>query len=141
MKTSNGTLENFHINVRIKLAALWVVVMFCYLYGDFFTLFVPGRIQGLINGNSGIGPVSPVKLLMFAILMTLPSLMILMSLTAKPVVSRWANVSMGVFFTAIMILVLSTSISTWMMFYTFLGAIEITMTSLVIWYAWRWPKH
>lgn len=141
MKTSNGTLENFHINVRIKLAALWVVVMFCYLYGDFFTLFVPGRIQGLIDGNSGIGPVSPLKLLMFAILMTLPSLMILMSLMAKPAVSRWANFSIGVFFTAIMILVLSTSISTWMMFYTFLGAIEIIMTSLVIWYAWHWPKH
>ena len=53
MNLKNNNLEDFKINIRIKLSALWGSVMFCYVYGDFFTLFVPGRIKGLADGTSG----------------------------------------------------------------------------------------
>jgi len=115
--------------------------MFCYVYGDFFTLFVPGRIENLMNGNSGAGSTSPTKLLMFAILMTIPSIMIFLSVALKPKVNRWLNLAMGVFFTAIMILVVSVSIDEWMIFYIYLGVVEIILTSLIVWLAWRWPKQ
>ena len=33
-----GELKDFQINVKIKLSALWVSLMFCYVYGDYFQL-------------------------------------------------------------------------------------------------------
>jgi hypothetical protein len=26
-------------------------------------------------------------------------------------------------------------------FYVFLGVIEIVLTALIVWYAWKWPKR
>lgn len=139
--TNTNNLEDFKINVKFKLSALWISVMFCYIYGDFFTLFVPGHIQSLMDGKSGVGETTPWKLLMFAILMTLPSVMVFLSLVLKPKVNRWTNISVGIFFTAIMVLVVATSIDNWMLFFIFSGVVEIVITSLIVWYAWRWPKQ
>lgn len=134
-------LEDIKVGVKLKLSALWAAVMFCYIYGDYFSLYVPGHIQSLMDGNSGMGATTPLKLLMFAILMTLPSVMVFLSLLLKPKVNRWINILMGIFFTAIMILVVATSIDQWMIFFIFLGVVEILITSLVVWYAWTWPKQ
>ena len=38
-------LEDFKINVKIKLAVLWTSVMFCYIYEDYFELYVPKRLN------------------------------------------------------------------------------------------------
>ncbi|MBI1769811.1 MAG: hypothetical protein HY015_03995 [Bacteroidetes bacterium] len=138
---SMQNLEDIKVGVKLKLSALWAAVMFCYIYGDYFSLYVPGHIQSLMDGNSGMGATTPLKLLMFAILMTLPSVMVFLSLLLKPKVNRWINILMGIFFTAIMILVVATSIDQWMIFFIFLGVVEILITSLVVWYAWTWPKQ
>lgn len=140
MENNKPSLEDFKINVKLKLSALWIAVMFCYIYGDFFTLFVPGRIENLMHGNSGVGMTTPSKILLFAIMMSLPPMMIFLSLVLKPAINRWANLIAGLFFTAIMILVVSTSIGQWMLFYTYLGTVEIILTLLILVHAWRWPK-
>lgn len=137
---NTNNLQDTPIHVKFKLSALWASVMFCYIYGDFFTLFVPGRIQHLMEGNSGAGDTTPLKLLLFAILMAIPPLMSFLSLILKPRINRMLNLLIGLFFTAIMVLVVATSMGTWMLFYTFLGIIEITITSLIVWYAWKWPR-
>jgi hypothetical protein len=134
-------LKNFDINIKLKLSALWVSVMFCYVYGDFFSLFVPGRIQNLMNGNSGGGRTTPVMLLVYAILMTLPPMMIFLSLILRPKINRVANLATGTLFTLVMLLVVATSISKWMLFYTYLGVVEVVITCLIIVYAWKWPKE
>ncbi|MES2275704.1 MAG: DUF6326 family protein [Bacteroidota bacterium] len=138
---STNNLEDFKINVKFKLSALWTSLMFCYVYGDFFSLFVPGRIQNLMSGNSGTGSTTPWTLLIYAILLTIPSLMIFLSLALKPKVNRLANIYVGIFFTVVMLLVTVTSISKWMIFYVFLGNIEIIITCLITWHAWKWPKQ
>ena len=139
--TNTNNFEDFKINVKFKLSALWVATMFCYIYGDFFTLFVPGRIERLNTGNSGTGTTTPVTILMYAILLSLPALMTFLSLVLRPKINRIANIAMGIFFTAIMVLVVSTSIGEWMLFYSYLGIVEIVLTSIIIWTAWSWPKQ
>jgi len=138
---NNAQLQDIKINIKFKLSALWAAVMFCYIYGDFFTLFVPGRIENLMNGQSGTGDTTPIKLLMYAILMTLPSIMIFLSLILKAKANRWLNIVMGIFFTLVMILVVTISVSDWMIFYTYLGIVEIVITSLIVLFAWTWPKE
>ena len=54
MPTNTKTnLENANVNVRVKLAALWASVMFCYIYADYFGLYVPGKLQGMLEGKMG----------------------------------------------------------------------------------------
>ncbi|WP_316803681.1 DUF6326 family protein [Pedobacter nototheniae] len=141
MIKETNNLQDFKVNIKVKLSALWISVMFCYIYGDFFSLFVPGRIQNLINGNSGAGQTTPIVLLLYAIVLSIPPLMIFLSLTLKPKVNRIVNIVTGLFFTVIMLLVVSNSISRWMSFYIYLGVIEIILTTLITKYAWFWPKH
>jgi hypothetical protein len=138
--TKTNDLQDFKINVRVKLSALWVSLMFCYIYGDFFSLFVPGRIQGLMNGQSGAGPTTPFVLLAYAVLLSMPPLMIFLSLVLKPKVNRLINIVIGIFFTIVMLLVVGTSIDKWMIFYIYLGVIEVVISLLIVYHAWFWPK-
>ncbi|MCJ8209092.1 DUF6326 family protein [Mucilaginibacter sp. RS28] len=138
--TKKMDLQDFRINIKVKLSALWISLMFCYIYGDFFSLFVPGRIKGLMNGQSGAGPITPWVLLAYAILLSIPPLMIFLSLILKPKANRIVNIAAGIFFTMVMLLVVGTSIDQWMLFYIYLGVIEISITSLIVYQAWRWPK-
>lgn len=132
-------LEDVKIPLRIKLSALWASVMFCYVYGDYFDLYVPGQLQGMLQGKMGpLGSVNQVVLLGTSILMIVPSVMIFLSLVVKPLVSRWLNIVMGLFYTAIMVKI---AIGSNWAFYVLFAAVEVVLTSLIVWYAWRWPKQ
>ena len=133
--------EDFQVNIKIKLSALWIAVMFCYVYGDYFILFVPGHIKNLMEGNSGVGTTTPLSLLGFSVMMSLPIVMIFLSLMLKAKVNRWANISVGIFFTLVMALIVATSKGQWMLFYIYLGLVEMILTGTIIWLAWKWPKQ
>jgi Family of unknown function (DUF6326) len=136
---ANKVFEDIKINIKIKLAALWTALMFCYVYGDFFSLFVPGRIQHLMDGNSGAGETTPITLLLYAALLSLPALMILLSVILKARPNRILNITLGIFYTLVMIMVVITSLGEWMIFYTFLGVVEIILTCTIVWQAIKWP--
>lgn len=138
--TPSKPLEDIKVNIRFKLSALWASVMFCYVYGDFFGLFTPGRIKDLMDGQSGMGTTTPFTLLAYAVLMTIPSLMIFLSLVLKPGISRWVNIITGIFFTLIMGLILVTTKSSWMLFYRYFAFIEIVLTGTIVWLSWKWPR-
>jgi len=130
-------MEDFKINVKFKLAALWSSVMFCYIYGDYFSLYVPNKIGEFISGATMLD--NPHKLFAASILMVIPSLMIFLSLALAPKVNKWLNIIFGVFYTAIMILIAVTTSGAWWTFYIFLAIVESGLTLLIIWYAWNWP--
>lgn len=138
--TNSAHLQDTQIDIKHKLSALWIAVICCYIYGDFFSLFVPGRIENLMNGQSGAGETTPSTLLAYAIMMTLPSLMIFFSVWLKAKWNRRMNIIIGILFTAIMILVVATSLNKWMIFYTYLGIVEIMLTSAIVWLAFKWPR-
>ena len=37
----------------MKLSALWASTMFCYIYCDYFELYVPGKLDGMLQGKIG----------------------------------------------------------------------------------------
>jgi hypothetical protein len=129
-------LEDFKVNVRFKLSALWASVTLCYLYGDYFELYIPHKVEGLINGQNMLD--SPMKLFGASVLLAIPALMVSFSIILKPLINRWLNIIFGVLFTAIMVLIAFVSIKPWLTFYVFLAIIESILTSLIVWYAWRW---
>ncbi len=132
-------LENYTPPTKLKLSALWTSTMFCYVYGDHFSLFLPNYIQKLIDGKTPVGTLTPLLLLAFAVLMSIPSVMIALSLFLKPVHSRWANIAFGAMFTLIMMADGISSITVeWSIFYTFFAVVEIALTSAIVRVAWKW---
>ena len=130
-------LADAPVPVRIKLCALWASVMFCYVYGDFFGLFRPGKLTDMLAGQTPVGPVNQTLLLLFAVVMAVPSAMVFLSLVLPPRVARWANIILGLAYSAIMVV---TMRGAWG-FYIFLGCIETALTLAIAWYAWRWPRQ
>ena len=130
-------LDDIKIHVRLKMSALWSSVMFCYIYADYFGLYVPGSLQRMLAGKMGpLGPVTQLVLLGTSVTLAIPSLMIFLSLVLKPNLNRWLNIILGALYTAIIL------ITMWRWaFYIFYGVIEIALTGLVVWYAWNWPKR
>ena len=129
-------LDDIKIHVRFKLCALWTSLMFFYIYGDYFELYQPTKLQNMTAGNTTFGPVSQGVLLGMSAIMIIPSLMPFLSLALPTRANRWTNIVAGAIYVVIMILAIQGS---WH-FYIFFGLIEITLTALVIWYAWTWPK-
>jgi amino acid transporter len=131
-----SNLEDAPINVKLKLSALWAATTFCYIYGDYFELYVPGKLSSMLDGRMGpLGPVTQNILLSVSITLAIPSLMVCLSLILKPAISRWLNIVFGLFFTIIMFLAIR---GTWN-FYMFFGVIEILLTLVIAWLAWKWP--
>lgn len=135
---NSNTLQDFTINVKFKLSALWISVMFCYIYGDYFNLYPPNHVEHFLRGETMLD--NPVKLLAASILMTIPSVMIFLSLVLKPSLNKWLNIIFGIIFTGIMALIAIVSRGEWALFYVYLAIVEIVITSLIVWYAFTWPK-
>jgi len=129
--------EDYKVNVKIKLSALWTSVTLCYLYGDYFELYVPEKAEGLVNGHNLLD--TPQKLLAASILLAIPAIMVVLSLLLKPKTNRLLNIIFGFLFTAIMLLIAATSLTPWKAFYVFLALVESAITILIIWHAWKWP--
>jgi len=122
--------------VRLKLSALWVSVMLCYIYGDIFGFFRQDILSRIVSGKAGfIG--TQRGLLAAAIMMSIPSLMVFLSLVLKPNLNRWLNIILGILYTLI---ILATMPHAWL-YYLYLGVIEAVLTLLIAWVAWTWPKQ
>ncbi|MCA0349489.1 MAG: DUF6326 family protein [Bacteroidetes bacterium] len=139
--TNTNHLEDFKINVKIKLSLLWTSVTFIYLYGDYFELYVPQKTQGLVDGNNLLD--SPMKLFFAALLLAIPAFMIVLSFVLKPKMSRILNLIFGIFFTLMMLLIAVTSIqsSAWRAFYVFYAILESSITAIIVWNAFKWPTQ
>lgn len=138
MKTSKSLYKDYCINVKQLLAALWTSLLFLYIYGDYFELYVPEKISGLMNGQNMLN--TPYKLLLATVCLTIPSLMIFLSLTLKPKWNRVLNIFSGFFLTLFTLLVGLSSLTEWKMFYVMLAFLESLITLTVVWKAWDWPK-
>lgn len=135
--SAKAPLEDLKVPVRLKLAGLWTSLMFLYIYVDYFGLYQPGNLQAMLNGNMGpLGPTTQGVLLGTSLLMAVPSLMIFLTLVTRPTLSRVLNIFLGLVYAIIM---LATMPGAWT-FYLVMGTIEIALSLLIVWYAWKWPR-
>lgn len=137
MNTINKTSEREAAKapVQMKLSALWAVLMFLYIYADHFSLFRPGQLEEMMGGRMGPFPVTQGSLLTAAILMLIPAVMVFLSLALKPRVGRWANIILGLLYTAVNI---SNLVGETWAYYLLFGIVELALTLLIAGYAWQW---
>ena len=133
------TLDDMKVHVRLKLFALWSSLMFFYIYADYFQLWQPGHLQGMLAGRRPFAGNPQGALLEMASVMIVPCLMPFLSVVLPARLSRWLNITFGVVYTLVIVAVVAFARGWY--FYTLFGLIEIILTLLVIWYAWTWPKE
>lgn len=138
-KKTARILEDVKINVKIKLAALWVALMFLYIYADIKAFFQTGIIEQIIAGEVEGIQITPTLLWVTAILMSIPSVMVLLSLTLKPQANRWINIIVSIFHIGLAIRLMLMP-GAWA--YSYIYSIgQIVCLLLIVWSAWKWPKQ
>ena len=121
------------VDVRIILSALWVALMFLYQQGDVQRLYS----GDFIPGETELGEMmSPAMLWMIsAITMTIPIVMIILSLTLNYPVNRWANMVVAILFFVYTLIGLGRYPSA---YDRFLLIVSLGVNALTVWYAWKW---
>jgi hypothetical protein len=133
-----GILDEVRIGVRLKIAALWIAMLFLFAYGDIFGFFNTGRIEEVIAGEVSGMKITQAFLFGVSVYIAIASVMIFLTLVLAPQVSRWTNIVLPVLYLAT--IVASVIGETWAYFY-FLSIVESALLLLIIWYAWTWPRH
>ncbi len=72
------------------------------------------------------------------ILMTIPSLMVFLSLALPAKANRWTNIIVGILYIFVM---LGSAIGVSWFYYIFGSIVEVVLLLLIVWYAWKWPKQ
>ena len=130
-------LQTISTPTNLKLALLWASLMFLYIYNDYFDLYSPGKLASMAAARIGPFETNERVMVIFSMLLAIPALMIFASAILPPVVSRWANVFLGLTYTGVEALTLIGS----RLSYQVLVCLEIVVTLLIIWFALRWPRQ
>ena len=138
MSTSGSAfVEDAKIGVRVKISALWVVLLFLYAYGDIFGFFKPGQIEDIVSGQiSGID-FTEGFLFAVSVYVTIASVMIFLTLVLRPAAARWSNVLLAVLY---VVTIVGAAIGE-SAYYWFLSVVEIATLALIVRYAWTWPRE
>ena len=94
--------EDVKVNVKVKLSALWIALMFLYTYADILGFYAPGNIEELISGESAGIRMTQELLLGSAILMMIPSTMVFLSLALQAKANRLVNMFVGIVYIVVL---------------------------------------
>ena len=122
-------------DLKVKLSILWIVVMFNMIFADVLTLYIPENLEEIITRSTPV-QITEGLMLVMAIIIEIPIIMIFLSRVLKYRANRWANIIAGVI--TILFVVAGGSL---VLHYIFFATIEVVCLSLIVWYAWKWPKH
>jgi predicted ferric reductase len=114
--------------VRIILSGLWVATMLIYLLGDVLRIF---------SGDSAKMEWNPTQatMMVIAVLMLVPIVMVVLSLTLKYPAIRWITIVVAVIFFILNITTLRSYPSA---YDKFLLAVSLVFNAVTVWYAWQW---
>jgi hypothetical protein len=131
-------LEDIKVNVKLKLAALWASLMFLYIYADYFHLYMPGSIKDILAGKMFVFDITQVVLLTALASVTIPALMIFLSVALTAKVNRWTNIIVAAVYIPFTLFNLAGEAWVHMVF---AAVVEVVLLLVIISYAWKWPKH
>ena len=117
--------------IRIKLSALWICLMLTYLLGDVLRIFSGDFVAGEISGME----MSQGLMLGMAVLMLIPIVMVLLSLTLKHPAIRWVCIVVAILLFLFNLVGLPTYPS---LYDQFLIVVGLVFNALTVWYAWKW---
>jgi hypothetical protein len=134
---SRPALQDTGVCVNLKLAALWTGFMFLYIYVDYFHLYMPGKIEDILQGRVFVFAVTQGFLLAALASVTIPALMIFVSVALPAQLNRRVNMIVAAVYIPYTLLNLAGE--AWMHM-LFAAAAELVLLLFIIRYAWKWPR-
>ena len=117
------------LDTRILLAGLWGALVLVYLYGDMLRIY-SGDLAKMQHVQF-----TQAMWLGIAVLMLIPILMVVLSLTLPHDVNRWANIIVAAFFFLFNLVGLPGYPSA---YDKFLIVVGLVFNVVMVWTAWNW---
>ena len=126
-----GREKTAMVDVRIVCSGLWVSLMLTYLLGDVLRIFAGDFEAGKMSDTE------PTQIMWMgaAVLMLIPIIMVVLSLTVQYPLIRWVTIVAAVILFAFNLVGLPTYPSAYDRFLIVVGLVFNVVT---VWYAWKW---
>ena len=134
---TQNALEDIKVSLKLKLASLWASFMFLYIYVDYFHLYMPGSLEDILAGKVFVFDITQVFLLTALASVTIPALMIFLSVALSAKVNRWTNIIVAAVYIPYTLFNLAGE--AWMHM-VFGAVVEVVLLLLIIRYAWKWSR-
>jgi len=133
------------LTLKIKIAVLWLFMAVTYSAHMALSIFEPGVIKLITDGEMQISEGEFIFSAFFAWL--IPLTMAFLSVTLKDSANRRANIVLGIVFTVGNIFHLlfeqlaqpSIHMAQSSVHQLLLNISTVVVTALIVWYAWKWP--
>ncbi len=135
--TPQNTIEDIKVSLKLKLATLWASLMFLIIYLDYFALYMPGTLENILKGKVFVFDISQGFLLAALALVTIPAMMIFLSVTLPAKVNRVTNIIVAT--VNIPFILFNLAGEAWIHM-VFGAVVEVVLLCLIIRYAWKWPR-
>jgi Family of unknown function (DUF6326) len=135
--TPETKFEPSHVNVRMKISALWTSLLFVFAYVDLFSLYRRDFQADVAAGEVGGFTVNQSFLLATTLYVVIPSLMVFCALILRPRVDRIANIALSIVYA---LTTIAGAIGEWN-YYILGSAIEVALLAAIVYFAWTWPKE
>lgn len=136
-KMQKNELIDIKVSLKIKLAMLWTSLMFLIIYIDYFALYMPSNIENILKGRVYVFDITQWFLLAALALVTIPALMIFLSVSLPAKVNRCANIIIAA--VNIPFILFNLAGEAWIHM-VFGAVVEVILLCLIIRYAWTWPR-
>ena len=125
-------------DMRIRLSVLWIFAVLNYIYADVFSFYKSDTISQVLKSSIDGIQITPMFLLIGAILMETAIIMVVVSRFVERRINRIANMIIGAIHT--LAVTWSLTVGTPDLYYILFATIEIATTASIIWFAYNWKR-
>jgi len=135
-----GNYQDTPVDVKLRISALWIAMMFVFAYVDIFGLMQADFLEGLLAGEIIDTPFKVTQgFLLFAVVYILPaSLMVPLSLFLRAKINRRVNLVMAPLYA---LTIVAGCIGEDAIFYLVGSAVEVVLLAIIARLAYRWPTE
>lgn len=140
MSDRTRPLDDPRMPVRAKLAAAWTSFMFLYIYVDYYHLYRPGILDDIAAGIVFEFDISPALMTGFLALVSVPALMVVLSMALPARVSRVVNLVAASLYIPVTVFNAVGESWEWAAFYALSIGLELLLLAFILRSAWTWPR-
>ena len=115
--------------------------MFFVIYIDYFHLYQPGAIDQIRGGGIFKFDISPTLLTIFLVVIGIPALMVVLSMTLPARVNRATNLVVASLYIPVMVFNAAGASWDWAFYYCLSIGLEVPLLAFILRSAWTWPRR
>jgi hypothetical protein len=136
--TDSRQYQDTHIDVKIVLCAMWIALLFVFAYVDIFGFYRADVLGAALDGevaNTSL-TVNQTFLTFTLVYVSIPTLMVVLSLLLKPQVNRVTNILVSLIYLST---VIASCLGEEWAYYIVGSVIEGIVLVAIARSAWKWP--